>query len=119
VAAPEWTVERHLEAGCEQGRDLWRRSAELVNTCDEHSLSVAKTTVALKGTKRGFAGAWPKDDELVGYFDVSYQVEDPRLRRVPPYEKDLFVHHFRTSSLDDAFSGWIRDAYEQVGCGRQ
>ena len=36
--------------------------------------------------------------------------------------KDLFVHHFRLSSadsIDDEFAGWIRDSYEQVGCGRR
>ena len=122
MASPEWTVERHLEAGSEQGRDLWHRFADLVASCGEHSLSVAKTTVTFKGPKRGFAGARPKGDELIGYFDVDYKVEDPRIRSATPYQKDLFVHHFRVSSIDsidDEFAGWIRDAYEQVGCGRR
>jgi hypothetical protein len=91
VAAPEWTVERHLEAGGDQGRALWHR----------------------------FAGARPKGDDLIGYFDVTYQVDDPRIRTVSPYQKDLFVHHFRVSSIDGEFAGWIHDAYEQVGCGRR
>jgi hypothetical protein len=64
VASPEWIVERHLEAGSEQGR------------------------------------------ALIGYFDVTY-------------DKDLFVHHLRVSSIDEGFAGWIRDACEQVGCGRR
>ena len=33
--------------------------------------------------------------------------------------KDIFVHHFRVSSIDDEFVRWIQDAYEQVGCGRR
>jgi hypothetical protein len=119
VAAPEWTVERHLEAGSDLGRALWYRFAELVAGFGEHSLSVAKTTVTFKGPRRGFAGARPNGDELVGYFDVTYRVEDPRIRSVSPYQKDLFVHHFRVSSIDDDFAGWISDAYEQVGCGRR
>ena len=119
MAASEWTVERHLEAGSEHGRELWLRFADLVAECGEHSLSVAKTTVTFKGPKRGFAGARPKGDELIGYFDVAYQVDDPRIRNVSPYQKDLFVHHFRISSIDNAVAGWIRDAYEQVGCGRR
>ena len=120
MASPEWTVERHLEAGSESGRALWYRFAELVAGFGEHSLSVAKTTVTFKGPKRGFAGARPKGDELLGYFDVTYQVvDDPRIRTVAPYQKDLFVHHFRISSIDEEFAGWIRDAYEQVGCGRR
>jgi hypothetical protein len=73
----EWTVERHLEAGSEQGR------------------------------------------ELVGYFDVTYPVDGPRIRTVSPYLKDLFVHHFRISSIDEDVGRWIRDAYEQMGCGRR
>ena len=110
AASPEWTVERHLEAGSEHGRALWHRFAELVAACGEHSLSVAKTTVTFKGPRRGFAGARPKGDELI---------EDPRIRSVSPYQKDLFVHHFRVSAIDEEFAGWIRDAYEQVGCGRR
>jgi hypothetical protein len=50
---------------------------------------------------------------------VTYRVEDPRIRSVSPYQKDLFVHHFRVSSIDEEFARWIRDAYEQVGCGRR
>ena len=119
MASPEWTVERHLEAGSEQGRALWRDFAGLVAGFGEHSLSVAKTTVTFKGSKRGFAGARPKGDDLIGYFDVTYEVDDPRIRTVSPYQKDLFVHHFRISSIDDEFAGWIHDAYEQVGCGRR
>jgi hypothetical protein len=119
VASPEWTVERHLEAGTEHGRALWRRLAEVVAECGEHSLSVAKTTITFKGPKRGFAGGRPKGDDLVGYFDVTYRVEDPRITSVSPYQKDLFVHHFRVNAIDEEFAGWIRDAYDQVGCGNR
>ncbi len=77
MASPEWTVERHLEAGSEQGR------------------------------------------ALIGCFDLTYEVKDPRIRNVSPDQKDLFVHHFRVSSIDEEFAGWIRDACEQVGCGRR
>ena len=123
MASPEWTVERHLEAGSESGRALWYRFAELVAGFGEHSLSVAKTTVTFKGPKRGFAGARPKGDELLGYFDVTYRVvDDPRVSRSSPYQKDLFVHHFRVDSLqqmDGEFVRWIADAYDQVGCGNR
>jgi hypothetical protein len=119
VASPEWTVERHLEAGGEQGRALWHRFADLVAGFGENSLAVSKTGITFKGPRRGFAGARPKVDQLVGYFDVNYEVDDPRIRNVSPYQKDLFVHHFRISSIDEEFVGWIRDAYEQVGCGRR
>ena len=78
-----------------------------------------KTTVTFKGPRLGFAGARPKGDELVGYFDVTYRAEDPRIRSVAPYQQDIFVHHFPVSSMDDEFAGRIRDAYEQVGCGRR
>jgi hypothetical protein len=119
VASPEWTVERHLEAGSERGRALWHGFAEVVAACGEHSLSVAKTTITFKGPKRGFAGARPKGDQLLGYFDVTYRVDDPRITSVAPYQRDLFVHHYRIGEIDGEFAGWIRDAYDQVGCGNR
>ncbi len=118
----EWTVERHLEAGTEHGRELFRRFVEIVADCGEYTVSVAKTTMTFKGPRRGFAGARPDGDRLVGYFDVTRRVDDPRIRSAAPYQRDLFVHHFRIESeaqLDKTFSGWIADAYEQVGCGRR
>ena len=117
-----WTVERHLEAGSDDGRALFHRFAEIVARCGEYTTSVAKTTVTFKGPRRGFAGARPSGDRLVGYFDVTYRVDDPRIRRASPYQKDLFVHHFCVDSLehmDDEFARWIADAYEQAGCGKR
>ena len=46
---PEWTVERHLEAGSELGQALWHRFAEVVAECGEHSLSVAKDDGHVQG----------------------------------------------------------------------
>jgi hypothetical protein len=115
-----WTIERHLQAGSDHGRALFHRFVEIVAGCGEYTTSVAKTTITFKGPRRGFAGARPSGDRLLGYFDVTYRVEDPRIRSVGPYQKDLFVHHFRVDALeqlDDEFAGWIADAHEQVGCG--
>ncbi len=117
-----WTVERHLEAGSEQGRALYDRFVEIVEACGEYTTSVAKTTITFKGRRRGFAGARPSGDRLLGYFDVTYRVDDPRIRSVSPYQKDLFVHHYRVDSLeqmDVEFARWIADAYDQVGCGNR
>jgi Domain of unknown function (DUF5655) len=117
-----WTIERHLEAGSDQGRALFHRFVEIVASCGEYTTSVAKTTITFKGPRRGFAGARPNGDRLQGYFDVTYRVEDPRIRSIAPYQKDLFVHHFRVDSreqLDARFSRWIADAYDQVGCGNR
>ena len=117
-----WTIERHLGAGSDHGRALFHRFAEIVAACGEHTTSVAKTTITFKGSRRGFAGARPNRDRLHGYFDVTYRVDDPRIRSVAPYQKDLFVHHFRVESLeqmDDDFARWIADAYDQVGCGNR
>jgi len=115
-----WTIERHLEAGTDQGRALFDRFVEIVANCGEYTTSVAKTTITFKGRRRGFAGARPAGDRLQGYFDVTYRAEDPRIRRASPYQRDLFVHHFRVDSLeqmDDEFVRWISDAYRDVGCG--
>jgi hypothetical protein len=117
-----WTIERHLEAGTDHGRALFERFVDIVASCGEYSTSVAKTTITFKGSRRGFAGARPIGDRLQGYFDVVYRVKDPRIRSVAPYQRDLFVNHFRVDSqeqLDDEFARWIADAYEQVGCGKR
>jgi hypothetical protein len=117
-----WTVERHLEAGSDHGRALFHRFVDIVAACGEYSTSVTKTTITFKGPRRGFAGARPHRDRLQGYFDVTYRVDDPRIRSIAPYQKDLFVHHYRVDSLeqmDDEFVRWIIDAYDQVGCGNR
>lgn len=117
-----WTVERHLEAGTDHGRELFHRFVDIVAACGEYSTSVTKTTITFKGPRRGFAGARPNRDRLQGYFDVTYQVDDLRIRSIAPYQKDLFVHHYRVDSLeqmDDEFVRWITDAYDQVGCGNR
>ena len=117
-----WTIDRHLEGGSDHGRALFQRFVDIVAACGEYTTSVAKTTITFKGSRRGFAGARPKGDRLQGYFDVTYRVADPRIRSVAPYQKELFVHHFRVDSLeqmDDEFVRWIADAYHQVGCGKR
>jgi hypothetical protein len=117
-----WTIERHLQAGTQHGRALFHRFVDIVAACGEYTTSVAKTTITFKGPRRGFAGARPNGDRLEGYFDVTYRVDDARIRSRAPYQKDLFVHHFRVDSfeqMDDAFARWIADAYDQVGCGNR
>ncbi len=117
-----WTIERHLEAGSDLGQALFHRFVAIVESCGDYTTSVAKTTITFKGPRRGFAGARPNCDRLQGYFDVTYRVDDPRIRGLAPYQKNLFVHHFRVDSLgqmDDEFVRWIADEYDQVGCGNQ
>ena len=55
-----WTIERHLEAGSEQGRALFhRRFVEIVAACGEYTTSVAKTTITFKGPRRALRRARP------------------------------------------------------------
>jgi hypothetical protein len=120
VSNEEWTVADHL-----RGRDpavirLYDRFIELVRACGPFEVSVAKTAITFKGSRRGFAGAKPKNQSLDGYLDLQRQLNDPRIRRASPYTKRLFVHQFRVTALDQLdgeFAGWIREAYD-VGQGR-
>ena len=115
----EWTVHDHL-----RGRDptvirLYERFVELVDACGPVEPSVAKTAITFKGSRRGFAGAKPKNQWLDGYLDLQRELKDPRIRRASPYTRRLFVHQFRVTALDqldEEFSGWLREAYE-VGQG--
>lgn len=117
-AGDEWTVERHLAVGSAAGVALYRRFIDLVERSGPFSYAVAKTTITLKGRRRGFAGARPKGDVLVGYFDIQRQISDPRIRRVDPYTQRLYVHQFRIErpeQLDDTFAGWLAEAYAVGG----
>lgn len=115
----EWTVERHLLDKPAQVVALYDRFLELAGACGPFTLSVTKTAITLKGTRRGFAGLKPRSAWLDGYLDLQRRVEDPRIRRAGPYTKRLFVHQFRVAApeeLDDTFAGWIAEAYA-VGAG--
>jgi hypothetical protein len=119
VVAEEWTVERHLQGKPEQVVALYDRFIELTEACGPFTYSVAKTAITLKGSRRGFAGATPRQSALTGYLDLQRRVADPRITRSSPYTKRLFVHHFRVvalEELDDEFGVWLCEAYA-VGQG--
>jgi Domain of unknown function (DUF5655) len=117
--AEKWTVERHLENKPEQIVALYNRFIRLAEACGPFDYSVSKSAITLKGSRRGFAGATPRQSSLTGYLDLQRRVVDPRITRSSPYTKRLFVHHFRVAAigeLDDEFASWLREAYA-VGQG--
>ncbi len=119
VSGIAWTVEDHLRGKPASVVDLYRRFFQIVQRCGPVELSVARTAITFKGSRRGFAGAKPTNRSLDGYLDLQARLSDPRIRRVDPYTKRLFVHHFRITSsdeLDAEFASWVREAY-QVGQG--
>ena len=114
-----WNVQRHLDGLPASVVGLYDRFISLVEECGPFTYDVTKTAITLKGSRRGFAGAKPKPRWLDGYLDMRMPVRDPRIRRVSPYTKRLYVHQFRVtepSELDSDFAGWIREAYA-VGAG--
>ena len=114
-----WTVDDHLRGKPAVILDLYRRLIDLVESCGPFEYSVSKTAISLHGSRRGFAGAKPKNTSLDGYLDLQRVVDDPRILRSSPYTKRLFVHQFRVTAmdqLDDRFADWVREAYE-VGQG--
>ena len=115
----EWTVERHLAGQPRFAVDLYRQFIETVKTIGPFTYAVSKTTITLKGERRGFAGARPFRDGVRGYFDLRREVRGSQIVSVAPYTKRLYVHQFRLSSpadIDDEFVGWLREAYA-VGDG--
>jgi hypothetical protein len=113
------SVARHLDDKPHVVVDLYERFVALVAGCGPFSLSVTKTAIAFKGTRRGFAGAKPRPSSLDGFLDLQREVRDKRFLRVSPYTKSLFVHQFRitdAAQLDDSFAALVEEAY-QVGCG--
>ena len=114
-----WTVEDHLRDQPERSVELYHRLVALLDALGPYSVSVAKTAITFKGTRRGFAGARPDKRGLTGYFDLQRAVTDARVTRVSPYTAKLFVHHYRITEagqLDDVFAGWLAEAYA-VGNG--
>lgn len=119
-AERDWTVEDHLNTGNEDTVALFEKIRALIDSFGPGSISVSKTTVTFKGTRRGFAGARPTDRAVVGYLDLMRQLPaDHRITRAAPYGRNLYVHHYRLrdeTELDEQFTSWLRDAYA-VGCG--
>lgn len=114
-----WTVARHLDGAPESAVELYRLFIGAVEEIGPFSYAVSKTTITLKGSRRGFAGARPDRRGVRGYMDLQREVHDPRILSVAPYTKRLFVHHFRLTSpsdIDEQFVGWLREAYA-VGAG--
>ena len=115
----QWTVEDHLRDKPPVSVALYLRFVQLVAACGPFTLSVARTTITFKGTRRGFAGARPTNRGLAAYLDLMRQVTDPRIISSSPYTKRLFTHQVRLTrleELDDGFAALIREAYE-VGAG--
>ncbi len=116
----DWTIEDHLRDKPAAAVAMYNRFIELVERCGPFTYAVAKTTITLKGTRRGFAGARPTARGLLaGYFDLQREARDPRIISVSPYTACLFVHQFRVSTMDeleDDFGGLLCEAY-QVGAG--
>jgi hypothetical protein len=119
VGSGAWTVERHLQDRPVEVADLYRRFVAMAQECGPFSYSVNKSAINLKGSRRVFAGAVPKNRWLGGYLDLQREVHDPRIQRADPYTSRLFVNFFRVTELaelDEVFAGWLREAY-QVGAG--
>jgi Domain of unknown function (DUF5655) len=114
----EWTVEEHLRDKPPGSVALYHRFVALVEACGPFSLAVAKTLITFKGTRRGFAGTRPDARGLVGYLDLQRELIDPRITRVSPYTKSLYVHHYRITrpdQMDGDFAGWVAEAYAVGG----
>jgi hypothetical protein len=110
---------QHMANASPQGRQLYLRFVEFLDAIGPYSVHPAKSTITFKGSRRGFCGAHPKGDVLVGYFDLMRALDaDPRVRSVSPYTKTLFVHQFRITALeqmDETFRQWLTEAF---GVGR-
>lgn len=116
----EWTVERHLRDAPPENVALYREVEALILGQGDVTVSVSKTTITFKGSRRGFAGARPTSKGVQGYLDLMRPLPlEPRITRATPYTKRLFVHQYVLRSpddLDDTFAGWVHEAF-RVGEG--
>ncbi|MFJ2620636.1 DUF5655 domain-containing protein [Glutamicibacter sp. NPDC087344] len=119
TAEDEWTIERHLAGQPQFAIDIFHRFIEAVAQIGPFTYAVSKSSITLKGTHRGFAGARPVRGGLRGYFDLQREVVDPRISSASAFSQKLIVHHFQLATadqLDEQFRGWLREAYA-VGAG--
>ena len=116
----EWTVADHLRGAEPEAVRLWHRIDELIRSFGPVTHAVAKTTITFRGPRRGFAGARPLRGGIRGYFDLMRELPaDPRILRISPYGRKLFVHQFRLadeSEFDETVAAWLREGYD-VGRG--
>ena len=75
----EWTIERHLEGQPEFAVELFDRFIELVSTFGPFTYAVSKSSITLKGSRRGFAGARPVTAGLRGKATATDVVSASRL----------------------------------------
>jgi hypothetical protein len=115
-----WTIEDHLRTGSDDTNALFEKIRAIVESFGPGTISVSKSSVTFKGTRRGFAGARPTAKTVVGYLDLMRVLPaDPRITSSSPYGRNLVVHHYvlhDESELDAEFISWLHEAYE-VGCG--
>lgn len=111
----------HLRDAPLEHVELYRRLEEVIHGLGEITVSVSKSTITFKGSRRGFAGARPTRHGVRGYLDLTRRLDvaDSRIISIAPYTARLFVHQFRLRSpedLDDEFTAWLREGY-RVGQG--
>ncbi len=114
------TVEDHLQGKPAPVVALFHAFARIVQDAGPAAYAPVKGQVGFRGERRIFAGVKLTKRGLEGYLDLPRRVDSPRFRRISPYTKHLFVHHFvltDVDQLDPEFSGWIHEAY-QVGAGK-
>jgi Domain of unknown function (DUF5655) len=112
-------IDWHMASGTPQSRAMYSRFIEMLDAIGPYTVHPAKSTITFKGSRRGFCGAHPKGQMLVGYFDLMRDLgPDSRIRSISPYTTRLFVHQFRLAKLDEmdkTFQHWLVEAY---GIGR-
>jgi hypothetical protein len=115
-----WTVEDHLRDAAPERVALYRQVEALILGHGDVTVSVSKTTITFKGSRRGFAGARPTAKGVQGYLDLMRPLPlERRITRVSPYTTRLFVHQYVLRTPDDVdatFAGWVHEAY-RVGEG--
>src|SRR5690625_545105 len=110
-----WTEDDHLRDKPEEFIALYRHVRALIEGFGDVTASVSKTTITVKGSRRGFASARPTRTGVQGYCDLtrSLGIGDRRIRNVEPYQRNLHHYHLADDAdLDETFTGWLREAYD-------
>jgi hypothetical protein len=101
--------------------DLFWRFVAMARSCGPVTFELQRTSVVLCGTRRIFGSVAATKTGLTGHLNLTRRLEDPRVRKVDPLTKTLFMHRYLVGSiaeLDEEFGRWLCEA-RRIGDGQK
>jgi hypothetical protein len=99
--------------------ELFWRFLELARSCGPVTYELQRAGVVLCGRRRIFGSVGVAQTGLKGHLNLARRLADPRIRKVDPLTRSLFMHRYLVTALaelDDEFGRWLCEARD-IGDG--